>query len=255
MTREPESVNEAELHAYVDGQLDADRRAVVERYLDAHPDRAREVASWERQNDALRALYGRVAEETPPERLRISGRTAHRDAITGWKAIAAASVLLIAGGSLGWIGRDLTAPDAVYEASLVDAAIAAHAVYAVEVAHPVEVTAREEDHLVGWLSKRLGRKLSAPDLSRFDFQLVGGRLLPGTSGPAAQFMYENPQGHRITVYATHVPSQQMAAFQFKSADDVQSFYWRDRDLSYAVVGDIERDALKGLALQVYEQLS
>ena len=34
----------------------------------------------------------------------------------------------------------------------------------VEVAHPVEVGAAQEAHLLQWLSKRLGRKLAAPDL-------------------------------------------------------------------------------------------
>jgi anti-sigma factor RsiW len=35
-------IAEEELHAYVDGQLDADRRSAVQRYLQDHP----EVAAW-----------------------------------------------------------------------------------------------------------------------------------------------------------------------------------------------------------------
>ena len=43
-------------------------------------------------------------------------------------------------------------------------AAVAHAVYAPEVRHPVEVSAAQQEHLVQWLSKRLGRPLKIPDL-------------------------------------------------------------------------------------------
>ena len=55
--------------------------------------------------------------------------------------------------------------------------------------HPVEVGADDEQHLVNWLSKRLGVKVRAPKLDDAGMSLVGGRLLPGENGPVAQFMY------------------------------------------------------------------
>ena len=39
-------VGEDELNAYVDGELPADRRAVVEAWLATHPDDAAKVAAW-----------------------------------------------------------------------------------------------------------------------------------------------------------------------------------------------------------------
>ena len=57
-------------------------------------------------------------------------------------------------------------------------AIAAHTIYAAEKLHVVEVGADQKDHLVGWLSKRIGMTLVAPDLAAEGFELVGGRLLP-----------------------------------------------------------------------------
>ena len=69
----------------------------------------------------------------------------------------------------------------------------AYAVYTPEQRHPVEVAASEEEHLISWLSKRLNRPLSVPSLQEYGYSLVGGRLLPGEAGPAAQFMYENPE--------------------------------------------------------------
>ena len=37
--------------------------------------------------------------------------------------------------------------------------------------------------------------------------------------------------------------------------NVQSFYWMDGVLNYAVVGDIPRDALRRIALDAYDQLT
>ncbi|HKS63850.1 MAG TPA: anti-sigma factor, partial [Xanthobacteraceae bacterium] len=55
--REP-PVTEEELHAYVDGELAADRRAAVERWLASHAEDAARVAAWRAQADAIRARYG-----------------------------------------------------------------------------------------------------------------------------------------------------------------------------------------------------
>ena len=48
--------------------------------------------------------------------------------------------------------------------------------------HPVEVGAGDPDHLVAWLSARLGRPVRAPSLDEYGYQLLGGRLLPGEAG-------------------------------------------------------------------------
>jgi len=46
--------NEAELHAYVDGQLDPLRAAQVEDYLAGNPEAKARVDEWRRGNEALR---------------------------------------------------------------------------------------------------------------------------------------------------------------------------------------------------------
>ncbi len=52
-------VTEDELHAYVDGELPAERRGAVEAWLAAHPDDAARVAAWRSQAELIRARYGR----------------------------------------------------------------------------------------------------------------------------------------------------------------------------------------------------
>jgi anti-sigma factor RsiW len=66
----PGLVEEADLHALVDGELDPQRRRQVEDHLLQHPDDAALVETWRRRNAALRAAFEPVAHETPPPSLR-----------------------------------------------------------------------------------------------------------------------------------------------------------------------------------------
>jgi anti-sigma factor RsiW len=130
-------------------------------------------------------------------------------------------------------------------------ALAAHRTFAVEVRHPVEVEAAQEAHLVQWLSKRLGRPLVVPDLSATGYRLMGGRLLPAGSGPAAQLMYENAAGDRLTVYVR--PGVAGEASSYQHDNNVGAFYRADEGLGCVIVGDADRGALSRAAERVYEQ--
>lgn len=266
MNNNSKKISEADLHAFVDGRLDPDREQAVESYLLQHPAKAGEVAAWQQQNETLKALYGHVLNEPVPERLRptviapnktgwASNKTKRAAGSFAWPAIAAALAIFVLGGAVGWYGRDLASPTQLAAITLANEAITAHSIYAVEVRHPVEVAANDQKHLVGWLSKRLGEQISAPDLSAKGFNLIGGRLLPAAKGPAAQFMYENDKGRRVTLYVTRNRSNQLAAFQFSKKADYNAFYWLDATISYALVGDVPRSELKQLAIKAYNQLT
>lgn len=256
MNRHDGTISDGDLHAYVDGVLDEARRAAVEAHLATHPDRAVEVDVWRRQNETLRALYHPAGEEAVPSRLgsyRID-RDLRMASGRRWRMAAAAVVLIALGGLGGWYGRDLFALAPGGAVPLVDEAIAAHSLYAREVVHPVEVRADQKAHLAAWLSKRLDRPLNIPDLRDQDFDLVGGRLLPAAQGPAAQFMYEDKAGHRVTLYVVPATNQRESAFRYVRLDKLESFFWADEAISCALVGDLPRDALRRIAVDAYKQL-
>lgn len=50
------------------------------------------------------------------------------------------------------------------------------------------------------------------------------------------------------------PAQSETAFQFLDLDGYQAFYWVDTEISYALAGQVGKDRLRSLALNVYEQL-
>jgi anti-sigma factor RsiW len=247
-------ITEHDLHAYVDGALDGPACAAVEAYLAENPIAAEDVDGWKRQNETLHALYGHVAAEPAPARLNAYRIERESRIRTGrWGRMAAAAVLLLAvGTAAGWYGRNLFAPAA--QIALVDEAMVAHRVYSGEVIHPVEVWGGQKDHLQAWLSKRLDRTLTIPDLRADGLTLVGGRLLPATDGPAAQFMYEDDAGRRVTLYVIPAKKGRETSFRYASFDRLEAFVWRDETISCALVGDLPRQRLQEIATQAYKQL-
>ena len=252
MTDRP-TIREEELHAWVDGALPPARAAEVEAALREDPALAEQAAAWRAQNEGLRALFDPVLREEPPAWLSPRAIAGSRRA--GWRRAAAGLLLFAAGLGAGWALNSALVDRTSVSARLADESVSAHKVFTVEVRHPVEVAANEEKHLVAWLSKRLGAPLKAPDLAGQGYALVGGRLLASSGEPAAQFMYENAEKARLTIYVRRNPTQNETAFRVVEADGLVACWWRDGPLAYAVVGQAKRDDLLRLARLAYEQLS
>lgn len=258
------SASEFELHALVDGQLDATRIPAVLDWLRTHPDDALRVAQWQAQRLQLRQLHRNLdLGDTPAALTRVVARAQRRPP---WRHAAAAAVLLGVGLVSGLVGGRLM-PDGVRdpaprmasaEAAFARDAVIAHAVYTPEVRHPVEVTAADESHLVQWLTRRLGTPLKAPTLQAQGFRLLGGRLLPGPHSPRAQFMYEDAAGRRVTLYVTVVDEGQVpgeTAFRSVREGAVESFYWIEGRMGYAFSGEMPAASAMALAREVYRQLT
>jgi anti-sigma factor RsiW len=246
-------VSEDELHAYVDGELPSDRRAAVETWLAAHPEDAARVGAWRIQADAIRARYADVAKQPIPQKLSLD-RMSY--ASRSWKMAAAVAVIaaFFLGSLAGWIARGTSNVGPNVFERLTAQALNAHKVYAVEVRHPVEVTAKDAEHLQRWLSKRVGYPLRAPNLEAQGLYLVGGRLLPTpTGGAAAFFMYENAAGERFTLYCTRAETPN-TAMHYNAADKAGAIYWVDSNIAYIVSGASEREQLWQVARAAYEQI-
>jgi anti-sigma factor RsiW len=248
-------VTEDELHAYVDGEVPADRLEAVTAWLAAHPEQATLVAAWRTQAEAIRARYGAVANETVPDRLKLDQLTRQqRSTGRSWAALAAAAVVaLIVGGGAGWMARGASAAAPTGFDAFTSDALDAHKLYVVEVRHPVEVPGDERAHMTQWLSKRLGVDLRIPDLQSIGLKLVGGRLLPGPTGAAAFYMYEGPSGERFTIYCSKAGVPE-SALHFKKGERFAAFYWVDDKVAFAVSGPADRERLEQVTKSVYEQV-
>jgi anti-sigma factor RsiW len=255
-------VDDNDLHARIDGRLALDRAQIVDAYLATHPGEKERWSQYADQRQALRAALDGQSAGPIPARLRVADLVAERARRRRPQLarIAAAIGLLILGGIGGWTARDVLpgltlSASAMLASSVFDDAIAAHRTFSVETRHPVEVGAGEEAHLVQWLSKRLGHRLITPDLTALGFRLMGGRLLPADSGPAALVMYENGKGTRLSCYYLSVDVDGETEFKFREQDGISAFYWVDNGLAYAIAANAPRDLLLKVAEIVYRQNS
>jgi len=269
----PEGLDLRALSAFVDGELPPVERAAIEAQLGQQPQAAARVAAWRAQKAALQVLCG--ASERRGEHGEQSGSVGNmgqsdadepafivvRRPTPWWQRVGLAACWLAAGAGLAlalgplaprltggaWNGLGGQPP------SFAERADIAYAVYTPEKRHPVEVAANEEEHLINWLSKRLNRPLSVPSLQEYGYSLVGGRLLPGEAGPAAQFMYENRSGARLTLYVTGI-SRDETAFRLFRDGDRRTFYWVSDRMGYALSGPIAEDKLRSIAIEVCSAL-
>lgn len=251
-------VSEQDLHAYLDGALPESRQAEVEAYLADNPDEQERLEQYRRLDAQLHRQFDHLLDEPLPPHLLPPHPAADGPQTRSWLPRLAAAVALVSLGTLlGWqLNEGMREAAPPQELVLVRPAANAYRVYAAEVRHPVEVPAEQEEHLVAWLSKRLGARVQVPDLNPAGFALVGGRLLPDADRAAAQFMYENPQGKRLTLYLRQNREQASAsAFRYQLADGVGTFYWVDGAFGYALSGELEREQLLRAATLSYRSLN
>lgn len=241
-----------DLHAYVDGSLDASGRDRVAAWLVDNPDQAERVRSWQEQNEGLRRLFDPVLDEAIPPALlpaAIRARAWYRRRNAALR-MAAAVALVLAGGGGGWWLRGQTST----EAMVAREALAAHVVYVADQRRPVEVPGSEREQMAAWLSKRLGAKMDVPDLSASGFQLVGGRLLPAENGAAALYMYENSLGQRLTLYVRRAQDDGGKDLRFQGRDGTLAGVWTQGPFGCALSGPLPRQDLEPLARQVWKQM-
>ena len=270
-----------QLSAWLDAELEPAEQARVEAWLREHPEQAAQTRLWAADRDALRARLEPVLDEPVPPALLQAVAKAGRDAMAvnppRWKRAALAAGLVLGGVLLGTlIGAGAVSsspatfaalplpwrPAALAATSWPHRAAVAHAVYAPEVRHPVEVNVVEgsaseqkaqEEHLARWLGKRLNLPVRLYDLRPQGFELVGGRLLPDLVGPSAQLMYQNGAGQRVTLYLRRPEAGADTAFRFQREGDLNLFYWVEDGFGCALVGKLPREQLLAMAHAVYRQ--
>ena len=250
------------LSAWLDGEVEGSDCARIQSWLQEHPEDAARVRLWAADRDAVRARFSPVLDEPVPEHL---SQTVWRRVGRGlWLQAAAAVGLLTVGVALGAWWRGSVAHETALASTQgwTQRAAVAHAVYAPEERHPVEVSVREgdaarqreqEQHLSRWLTRRLSVPVKLFDLRSEGFELVGGRLLPDANGPSAQLMYQDAMGQRVTVYLRKAGQEAPAAFRYDRKGDLGMFYWVEGPCGYALVGPQPRERLLALAMAISKQ--
>lgn len=228
---------EHDLHAFIDGQLDAARRADIEAWLARHPRRAAEVAAMQADARALRAALAEPelpdAPSLDPARIRAHVRGRRRTRV----AIAAGMLLCLGlGGFTGWQLR--APPTAVAGALPMSDALTAHRLFVSGTGSRFnpDVRATTPGDLQHWLSSHFERPVTLPDLGRAGFVPTGGRLLATEQGPAALVLYTDPHGNAVSFYVRPPGTRRgILAPGGRRDGDLFARYWSDGVYNFALV--------------------
>ena len=248
-------ISEDDLHAYVDGVLEAARRAAVERHLADNPQTAVRIAGWQQANEALRRAVGWKAEEPVPAELNVARIAASRinRQWTPWRMAASILVALAVGAGSGWMAHSPNAASGV-ESVAMEAAMAQR-VFAQDPMHPVEISANERDKLVQWVSLRLGRPVVPPDLSKSGYRLLGGRVMATEHGAGSMFLYESRDGARVTLFVRPMERiDQNAGMQPVEMQHTSGFAWAKNGLGFSLVASNPIEGLHQLANKVRDEM-
>jgi len=254
MTDKP--ITEDDLHAFIDGRLDAARSEQVSAYLDTHPDVAKRFASYSVQRTLLQGAFDPIAGEPVPSRLNLNHiiATRRQNRVSNRRLAAAAAVLLMVGGSSGWYVRDMMVPPTEGVVALAREASDSFATYAADRTRPVELRADNIVELVGWATERMGRKPVLPDLSKSGYRLMGGRVVATAHGAGLMLMYDNDHGTRLVMLTRPMAVDQTRTMTPHSQGNIDGWAWASNGMGYSLAGALPSEALHPLADDIRRQV-
>jgi anti-sigma factor RsiW len=240
-------VSENELHAFVDGALDADQARAVAARIAADPVLASRIAGFRADMAMLKQVYGPSSgRPLPHEWLALAQNSG--PAASRWRmAVAIAAVLLVALAIAPFAYRALQ-PSASDE--IVTVALAARQ----SPAGTIPVTDDSAARYDGTLSAAISQHVKVPDLEKVGYRLTAIHLYPGApDGSAAELLYRDRANRLFTLYLRR--SDGTARFdQFERAG-LRVCIWQDDQLSIVMAGNVTTAAMQRLASMAYTGLT
>ena len=204
-----------DLAAYLDGEMTPQRHAEMERHLAHSPEDAARLERWRRRDIALRIGLSELAKAGEAEialRLHRQGERNRAPALR-WAPAAAMLLAIAVAGSAWWLREERNT-----SAELTHAAATA---YLAGTATLVPAgNAADRDQLAENIAAHLGVWVSPPDLSKFGFNLTGGQLLTSSDHPAAQLIYVDARGRRISCFFRRIDTDRETDWEYEKAEGV-----------------------------------
>ncbi len=258
-------VSEAELHAFVDGQLSDERALAVAVWLAEHPRDGMKVDGWRAQNDAIQRAFPTPARErmtlafrapesdaplTMPATPAIEDYRARRRRRHTLSLAAAFAIGALVAGAMALGVRRVAVHSASTEPVFAEVATAADEfarraveawqTYAQDPLHPVEVDASDPAGLAKWLRERTGL-LRLPAIP--EARLIGGRVLPAHGENAAFLLYRLASGEFVALLA-EPGARNPGAF---AGAGVSARAWSADGFDYALAGALPERRLESIA--------
>jgi len=248
MSEKQQQISEAELLAYVDGQLGTNERVAVEAHLRDHPELASRVLEDLRLRDEVR-LYLAAEDWPAPARSIASARELtrclHRRSLGVRLRRGLVAAALVAAGWFAHEEFDL----------FVDQVAAAHPVpaFADEAAEAYTAVRAKlasgldpGKALLELPAERTGGLVPMPGLGE-DLRFLGSDLVPWDGGVALMALYRDGQGRILTLFAAEADSFAVDAPRLGEAHGLPTVFWQQGRFAYALNGAADGAELLTLA--------
>ena len=269
---------EARLSAYMDGEASREEKEELEQLLASDSEARRIFDALKHGSDVGRKAFDEVLKEPVPLALVRSIKSAQapksRDpaprlarpslklAPTGRQALAAALILFVVGGGIGYllgvqpIAAPATPPaPAAQNGTWLDDIAAYHRIYAHQPHHLVEVQATEVDEIMKWLTGTVGVRFNLPDLAADGLVFQGARMFIAGGKPAGQLIYKDIDGDVIAVcFVKDEGPGDGADFDETIKDDISIVSWHHNGTAYAVAGPSSDAMLDEIANRVSTEI-
>lgn len=241
------------LGAYVDGELDAARKAEVGRHLEQCPACSRIIAEDRAVAEAIAARVHRF--EAPPDlyekvmaSLRSEGgerRVLEFPQRQRWMTWAIAALFLL--GS--FIAGVMISRRGANEGDFLTKEIVASHVRSLMATHLADVVSSDHHTVKPWFDGKLTFSPPVVELASEGFPLVGGRLDYFDQHSVAALVYERGK-HIINLFVWPTGSTRAGTTKEKtiSLNGYHLIHWSDADMSFCAVSDVNMDDLRQFAV-------
>lgn len=236
-----ETIDERDLHAYIDGLLDAHRTRKVEDYLNRHPEKAAEIQDYMEYNRLLRKAFDRDDNAHVPQRLL---SVLHRPVRNIWPAVGKAAAIialcvLSAGG--GWMGAystnaAISKEDGIVRNFLHQVALNTAPPFDTMPVETLEVSTKTQTDPLNWLTQKVALEMQAPNLAQAGYTLEGRRLVTRGQQEFVELAYTNSSGDDIKLYMKTRWEKDAPTVGFAQKEGRSIAYWQEGPLVYALTG-------------------
>lgn len=242
------NISDLDLHAYIDGELDAARARAIEDAASQDHDVAARIAAYRADKALLKGAYSPLAERPLPQEWEARIRAHARGEIGeqapagptkfSWRLIGAiaAAVLVLLGGLDFYMTRSESSSGDVVQAALdVRQTNAPMAVADLNDARRYRETLRQI----------VKADVNLPDLGRMGYRITG----LGFYGRAAEIQYRDGKNNLFTLYLR--ASDGKTRFDQFEKDGVRICVWQDDRISTVMAGTMSAAEMQRLASLAY----
>lgn len=247
-----ETIDERDLHAYVDGLLDDQRACKVEEYLKRHPDKAAEMQDYIEYNKMLREAYENETDEPVPQRLLSVLNRPDKNIWPAISKVAAAVILCALSAGGGWLsayqsGDFVSKEDGMVRNFLHQVAMNAEPPFEAMPVQKLEINAETQTDPLNWLTQKVALEMQAPNLTQAGYTLERRRLV--TRGPQefVELKYTNSSGDAIKLYMKTRWEKDAPTIEFAQQEGQSIAYWQEGPLVYALSGSLDRSRAAKIA--------